>query len=100
MAMAFPEAEEGTSCNKAAFKAGKKSYLFMGMNEKNYNLAEHLLSLLSTTSSLDDKEEYEATLSRHRDLTSRNDIVQVWHLVDAVYEGVQFDAGGRSDAGL
>ena len=29
-ALSLPEAEEGLSCNKAAFTAGKKNYLFVG----------------------------------------------------------------------
>ncbi len=44
------------------------SLLRLGSNDKNYALAEHLLSLLSTSNSPDDGEEYEITASRHQDL--------------------------------
>ena len=30
IALSLPQAEEGTSCNKAAFKAGNKNFLFVG----------------------------------------------------------------------
>lgn len=38
IAMQLPETQEGTSCNKSAFKAGKKSFLFLGGDDDSYNL--------------------------------------------------------------
>ena len=37
-ALKFPEAEEGTSCNKSSFKARKKAYLYLGVTDDSYNL--------------------------------------------------------------
>ena len=36
-ALSLPEAEEGTSCNKACFKAGKKNFLFVGEYEDRWD---------------------------------------------------------------
>lgn len=47
--------------------AASPSLLRMGNNEKDFALAEHLMSLLSTTVSPDDEIEYESFLSRQQD---------------------------------
>ena len=36
-ALTLPEAEESTSCNKAAFKAGKKNFFFLGESDDEWN---------------------------------------------------------------
>ena len=54
IALEYPEVEEGTSCNKSAFKARKKSFLFMGMNDKTFNV------MLKLVASLDEAERLEA----------------------------------------
>jgi predicted DNA-binding protein (MmcQ/YjbR family) len=38
IAMKYPETETGTSCNKVSYKAGKKSFVFVGSNETSYNV--------------------------------------------------------------
>ncbi len=38
VALGLPEAEEGVSCNKSAYKARKKSYLFVGEKDDSYNV--------------------------------------------------------------
>lgn len=38
LALKFPEAQEGISCRKCAFKARDKAFFFMGMDETTYNL--------------------------------------------------------------
>lgn len=37
-AMRYPEADEGTSCNKAAFRARKKAYLYIGSKADAWNV--------------------------------------------------------------
>jgi len=37
-ALAFPEVVEGDSCVKRSFKARKKGFLYLGENEKGYNV--------------------------------------------------------------
>ena len=54
IAMQYPEVEEGTSCYKSAFKARKKSFLFMGMNDETFNVMVKLVA------SLDEAERLEA----------------------------------------
>jgi hypothetical protein len=38
IALQYPEAEEGTTCGKAAFKARNKAFLFVGMDDTSYNV--------------------------------------------------------------
>lgn len=38
LAMQYPEAEEGTSCNKLSFKARKKAFLYVGADAESYNV--------------------------------------------------------------
>ncbi|MCA8990733.1 MAG: MmcQ/YjbR family DNA-binding protein [Planctomycetaceae bacterium] len=38
LALKYPEVEEGASCVNRAFKARKKAFVFMGMNESTYNV--------------------------------------------------------------
>jgi hypothetical protein len=56
LAMKFPGTEEGTSCNKCAFKAGGKAFLFMGMDERSWNLMLKLKDALPEASRLAAKE--------------------------------------------
>ena len=37
-ATALPEVEEGSVCNKTAFKAGKKNFLFFGSDGEGYDV--------------------------------------------------------------
>ena len=37
-ALSLPEVEEGSVCDKVAFKAGKKNFLFMGSDGDGYNV--------------------------------------------------------------
>jgi hypothetical protein len=56
LAMKFPGAEEGTSCNKCAFKAGGKAFLFMGMDDHSWNLMLKLGDSLPEASRLSARE--------------------------------------------
>lgn len=46
-AMALPEVEEGNSCNKLAYKARKKAFLYVGSKDDSWNL------MLKLTDSID-----------------------------------------------
>lgn len=50
MALEYPGVTEGTSCNKAAFKAGKKSFVFLGEQDDGWNL------MVKLSDSLDEAE--------------------------------------------
>jgi hypothetical protein len=55
-ALGYPEAEEGTSCNKSAFKARNKAFLFMGMDHVSYNAMVKLQGCLAEAAKLATKE--------------------------------------------
>jgi hypothetical protein len=55
IALAYPESSETTSCNKAAFKAGKKSFLFVGQKEDSYNVMLKLGDSLDEATLLESK---------------------------------------------
>ena len=52
IALRYPEAEEGTSCNKAAFKARNKAFLFVGMDDTSYNVMLKLCESLAEAKKL------------------------------------------------
>jgi hypothetical protein len=56
IALQYPEAEEGTSCNKAAFKARNKAFLFVGMDQTSYNVMLKLRESLPEAARLAAKE--------------------------------------------
>lgn len=56
LAMKFPGTEEGMSCNKCAFKAGGKAFLFMGMDDHSWNLMLKLKDTLPEASRMAAKE--------------------------------------------
>ena len=37
-ALKYPEAQQSTSCNKVAFKARKKNFVFIGTGDTSYNI--------------------------------------------------------------
>ena len=55
IAMAFPEAEERTSCNKTAYKGRKKSFLFVGQKDDSYNVMVKLDDSLDEAATLESK---------------------------------------------
>ena len=55
-ALRYPEAEEGTSCNKSAFRARNKAFLFLGVDEGSYNVMLKLRESLAEASRLETKE--------------------------------------------
>jgi hypothetical protein len=55
-ALQYPEAEEGTSCNKSAFRARNKAFLFLGVEERSYNVMVKLRESLAEASRLETKE--------------------------------------------
>lgn len=38
LALTYPDTTEGSSCSNAAFKAGKKSFLFVGEKEESWTM--------------------------------------------------------------
>ena len=56
IAMKLPEAEEGTSCNKIAFKARKKAFLYVGGDEDTYNVMLNLGDSLAEATALGKKQ--------------------------------------------
>lgn len=52
IALQYPEAQEGISCNKSAFKARNKAFLFMGMDAASYNLMFKLAASLPEAAKL------------------------------------------------
>jgi len=47
IAMRLPEVEEGITCDKAAFKARGKAFLFVGSDERSYNVMVKLRDSLA-----------------------------------------------------
>jgi len=56
VALRYPEAEEGTSCNKAAFKARDKAFLFLGTDDGSYNVMLKLGESLPEAAKLQSRE--------------------------------------------
>jgi len=52
IALNLPEVEEGTSCNKSAFQARKKSFCFMGQKDDSYNVMVKLVPSLPAAEKL------------------------------------------------
>ena len=52
IALALPDAEEGTSCNKISFKAGKKAFLYLGETDGDYNAKLKLVTSLDEAKEL------------------------------------------------
>ena len=55
IALALPQTEEGTSCNKTAFKAGNKNFLFVGEEDGIWDAKLKLDESLSEASALAEK---------------------------------------------
>ena len=51
-ALSLPQAEEGISCNKAAFKAGGKAFLFVGSDSQSFNVMVKLRESLPEAAKL------------------------------------------------
>jgi len=56
VALRYPEAQEGTSCGKSAFKARDKAFLFVGMDDDSYNVMVKLRESLAEAARLETKE--------------------------------------------
>ena len=56
VALRYPEAEEGTSCTKSAFKARNKAFLFMGMDKNSYHAMVKLRESLAEAAKLATKQ--------------------------------------------
>jgi hypothetical protein len=54
--MRYPDVEEGVSCDKCAFKARNKAFLFVGQNENSYNVMLKLGDSLAEAGGLAAKE--------------------------------------------
>lgn len=55
IAFKFPEVTEGASCVNRAFKAGKKSFLFLGMKADTYSVRLKLQASLAEAEKLEQK---------------------------------------------
>jgi predicted DNA-binding protein (MmcQ/YjbR family) len=53
IALQYPDTTEGTSCNKSAYKAGKKSFLFVGEKEDAWDMMVKLADSLDETALLE-----------------------------------------------
>ena len=51
VALRLPEAEEGSSCNKVAYKARKKAFLYLGEKDGSWNI---MLKLTESANDVDD----------------------------------------------
>ena len=56
VALQYPEAQEGPACKKSAFRARKKSFMFMGMDDSSYNAMVKLRTSLAEAGKLAAKE--------------------------------------------
>jgi predicted DNA-binding protein (MmcQ/YjbR family) len=56
LALGLPEAEEGTSCNKSAFRARGKAFAFMGSDDETYNVMVKLHDSLPQATALAKKD--------------------------------------------
>ena len=52
IALRLPEAQEGVVCEKAAFKAGNKSFFFLGREDTGYNTMVKLRDSLAEAAKL------------------------------------------------
>ena len=55
IAFRYPEVEEGASCHNRAFKARKKAFLFMGMDDDSWNVKIKLGGSLPEAEALSEK---------------------------------------------
>jgi hypothetical protein len=56
LALKFPETEESVVCNKSAFKAGGKGFLFIGSDDATYNVMVKLGVSLPEATKLQSKD--------------------------------------------
>src|SRR5687767_8638738 len=52
LALEYPEAEEAVACNKSAFKARNKSFMFVGFDDQSYNVMLKLRDSLEAAAAL------------------------------------------------
>ena len=52
LALGYPEVEESIVCNKAAFKARNKGFVFLGMDDESYNVMLKLDASISEATRL------------------------------------------------
>jgi hypothetical protein len=53
IALRYPETQEGSACNKSAFKARNKSFLFLGMEDRSTHIMVKLRASLAEAARLD-----------------------------------------------
>ena len=61
----LPEAETGAVCVNAAFKAGKKSFLFLGMHDETYNVRLKLNDSLAEANRLEAERPDNCQVGKH-----------------------------------
>jgi hypothetical protein len=71
IALRLPEVEEGTSCNKVAFKSGGKAFLFFGSDASSYNVMVKLCDSLPEAAALAAKAAGNYKVGGHNWVTAR-----------------------------
>ena len=71
IALRYPEVEEADSCNKTAFRAGKKNFLFLGVTDESWDAKLKLSDSLDEVAGLakKDPERYGCGSSGWTDIT-------------------------------
>jgi hypothetical protein len=65
IALAYPDTQEGTSCTKRAFKVRNKSFLFVGSNDRGYNVMVKLGGSLPEAAALAETQPTQYKLGLH-----------------------------------
>jgi len=65
LALSYPETTERTSCNKAKFEAGKKSFVFLGETGDGWNLMVKLSDSLGELELLTEKMPDNYSVGKH-----------------------------------
>ncbi len=65
LALKYPEVEEGASCVNRAFKARKKSFVFMGMNDSTYHVRLKLSDSLEEAEQLAEESPEHCSVGAH-----------------------------------
>ena len=65
IALSYPSSIESTSCNKAAFKAGTKSFVFLGEQDGGWNLMVKLGESLAEAGVMAEKKPDNFSVGKH-----------------------------------
>lgn len=73
LALNYPGTSEGASCNKAAFKAGTKSFVFLGETDDGWNLMVKLADSLGEAEVMAEQKPDNFSVGKHGWTTLRFD---------------------------